>query len=116
MATKTGKGYGPHTLEWAGNPSFSDVLSLAARDKRKWVLTCLIGGDNTGTITGEVSIDEAFTAPMKLTSLASDGTTSVITSEDDEAISFAVRLPYFRLASSADETSRVDPVVVITGD
>jgi hypothetical protein len=53
---------------------------------------------------------------MSLTSLASDGTTSVITGEDNEAVSFAVRLPYFRLASSADESANVDPVVYITGD
>jgi hypothetical protein len=119
MAVKTGRGYGPHVLSWiddAANPSFSDVLDLSGRDRRRWVVTCLIPDDNTGTITGQVSEDSAFTLPYSLVSLASDGTTSVITGEDNEAVSFAVRLPYFRLASSADEGANDAVRVVITGD
>ena len=112
----TGKGYGPHTLEWSGNPSFSAVLDLSGRDRRKWVVTALVHDNNTGTIKGQVSDTLAFTAAYDLVSLASDGTTSIITGEDNEAISWAVRWPYFRLSSSADESSNTDPQVVITGD
>lgn len=116
MATIVGKGYGPHTLVWTGNPSFSEPLDLSGRDRRRWVVTALVPDDNTGTVKGQVSATAAFTTAYDLVSLASDGTTSVITGEDNEAVSWAVRLPYFRLASSADESSNTDPTVYITGD